>query len=78
MMKNYYLLYKLTNSEILWIVDIGYNYYSLKKRVKDFRSKYETYYIVSKLIDNDLDIYFKQFTRFHIDKNCELLFQTLK
>lgn len=78
MLKNYYLLYKLTNSEILWVVDIGYNYYSLKKRVKDFRSKHETYYIVSKLINNDLDIYFKQFTRFRIDKNCELLFQTLK
>jgi hypothetical protein len=73
----YYLLYKLKNCEILWIVDIVEDYKSLKNRIKDAYLTDDQYYIVRKKIhEEDLYKKCKQFIRFQYNHNCELIYHT--
>ena len=44
----YYLLYKLRNSPLLWIVDESIYKKDLLERIKHFYSDKEVYYIISK------------------------------
>ena len=75
---HYFLLYKLINSEILWIIKVSRRLHKLEKHIKNFNSKIELYYIVSKFINpNSFNYDFKQFTRFHPDKYCTIIYQTL-
>lgn len=61
----YYLLYKLKNSDILWIVQISDNYCELKHRIRNISSDSEIYYIVSKKVSySEIDYEFKQFMKF--------------
>jgi len=73
----YYLLYKLKNNEILWIVKVSDDYYELKDRIKKLSSDIEIYYIVSKLIPfSESNFSVKQFTRFRPDNECDLIYET--
>ena len=74
----YYLLYKLKNSPLLWIVDESLNKKDLLDRIKNFYSEKEVYYIVSKKysiehIKNKLDSKFIRFKIFKIDNKCKLI-----
>ena len=77
MLSFYYLLYKLKNSEIIWIVKISNDLFELKKHIKHVSSDIEKYYIVvndhSVQTDN-LDI--KQFTQFHPSNDWTILYET--
>lgn len=73
----YYLLYKLKNNEILWIVKASDNIYDLKDHVNNFSSYIETYYIVSEQIPlSDCTLNIKQFTKFSINNNIKLHYET--
>ena len=77
----YYLLYKLRNSSTFWIVDESIYKKDLLERIKNFNSKKEIYYIVSKkysieYIKDKLDSKFIRFEKFKIDSNCKLLHNT--
>jgi hypothetical protein len=61
----YYLLYKLKNSKILWVAQVTDHYYKLKYSIRNFSSDIESYYIVSKKVPySEIDVKFKQFTKF--------------
>lgn len=64
--KFYYLLYKLVDKDILWIIDESEDFCNLKKSVKNFISDIEKYYIVvTKYTKDEIDlIYNKKFKRF--------------
>ena len=53
----YYLLYKLKTSPHLWIVTIDNNIDDFLDKLKDFKSNFENYYIIERVIENS-DIYF--------------------
>ena len=77
----YYLLYKLRNNNILWIVDKSIYKKDLLERIKDFYSEKEVYYIISKkysinYIKNKLNSKFKRFQIFKIDNKCKLVHNT--
>ena len=73
----YYLLYKLKNNEILWIVKTSDDFYELKKPIKNFFSNIEKYYIVSKLISySEFNLNVKQFNRFKPDSDCDIVYET--
>lgn len=77
----YYLLYKLRNSPLLWIVDESVYKKDLLKRIKNFYSDKEVYYIISKKysvehIKNKLDSKFIRFEIFKTDNSCKLLHNT--
>jgi hypothetical protein len=75
----YYLLYKVTESELLWIIALSEDYGELKSRIKNFISKSETYFVVFKPTEEkEVDKKFKQFKIFQIDNSCVLLKQTYK
>ena len=62
----YYLLYKLKNSEILWVVKVSVDYSELKYYIRKCSSDSEKYYIVSKEVPySELSLKCKQFTQFH-------------
>ena len=77
----FYLLYKLRNSPILWIVDESVYKKDLLERIKHFYSDKEVYYIISKKysmedIKNKLDSKFIRFEIFKTDKMCKLVHNT--
>lgn len=53
----YYLLYKLKTSPLLWIVTIDNNIDNFLDKLKDFKSNFENYYIIERVIENSY-IYF--------------------
>ena len=77
----YYLLYKLRNSPILWIVDESVYKKDLLERIKHFYSDKEVYYIISKnysmdYIKNKLNSKFTRFEIFKTDSKCKLVHNT--
>ena len=73
----YYLIYKLYNSETLWIVKISDILYDLKKSIRYFFSETEQYYIISKKIHFSQTMFdIKQFTILYLDETCKVLFET--
>jgi len=75
----YYLLYKLKNNKILWVSQISDDYYELKRRIRNFSSDIEKYYIVSKEVHySELKLQvkqFKQFKQFDYNIHCETILQ---
>jgi len=75
--KLYYLLYKLKNSEIIWIVTTSQYRSELKERIKNVSSDVEKYFIVELDIPySQLDNKIKQFTKFDDDEECYLLYES--
>lgn len=77
----YYLLYKLKHYPTLWIVDESKSKTRLYKKIKNFSSNDETYYIVKKKLDRDeyqenLQKKFKRFKNYEIKKNSNIIFST--
>ena len=74
MINCYYLLYKLNNCSILWIVDvmdIPDYFYNI---VKNIKSDHETYYLVYKLVNNiENEIKLKKFSIFKNKKMIKLI-----
>lgn len=69
---NYYILYKVKSSPILWVVDILENINDdLIKNIQNYTSNIETYYLIYK-VDDNTDI-LKRFTKFKIDNSCQLI-----
>lgn len=69
---NYYILYKIKTSPILWVVDILENINDeLIKNIQNYTSDIETYYLIYKVNDNT-DI-LKRFNKFKIDNSCKLI-----
>lgn len=65
----YYLVYKVKNSNILWIFDESNNKDELFNRISDVNSNNETYYIIKKKYNKEIiDIIsktkFKRFKKF--------------
>ncbi len=54
----YYLLYKLAQSPMLWIIQASDDKYELFDRIENFKSTYEQYYIVKRYV-TDLEEQFK-------------------
>jgi len=70
----YYLLYKLKNSEILWVVKVSVDYSELKYYIRKCSSDIEKYYIVSKDVPySELYLKFKQFTKFDYNIHYETI-----
>ena len=64
MVKCYYLVYRLKESNILWIVNVMFNPIDLYKDIEDMISDREQYYIIMKYVD---DIQSElNFTRFSV------------
>ena len=75
----YYLLYKIYNSTILWIVDVNINFYELYDTIKNFKSNKESYYIAQRRIrDCDIEkaLSFKRFQQFQLKKTHKILATT--
>ena len=78
----YYLLYKLTNSDILWIVNVDDQLDDLFKNIVNFKSKEEKYLLVRKnlkfynksLFEEELER--KQFRIFEICSNDKIIYET--
>ena len=69
----YYLLYKLSNNKILWVVKKSNDINELKDPLIGFYSNIEKYYIIS--INTDIST--KQFTKFEYDKyDYTIIYQT--
>lgn len=67
MVSIYYLLYKLKNDDIYWIIKIDYDYYILKDLIKNAIDFHGNYYIVKRIM-KDYSIIYKEFKRFQIFK----------
>ena len=75
--KCYYLLYKLKNSDLRWIVRIDDNPSKLFEHIKHFYSEYEKYYIVQVLVTNiDQELSTKNFTIFSHNEYVNILHET--
>ena len=77
----YYLVYKLRNSSTLWIVDESIYKKHFLKRIKNFYSNEEVYYVISKkysneYIKNKLYSKFIKFEIFKIDNKCKMVHNT--
>ena len=78
----YYLLYKLTNSDILWIVNVDDQLDDLFKNIVNFKSNKEKYLLVRKnlkfynksLFEEELER--KQFRIFEICSNDKIIYET--
>lgn len=61
----YFLVYKLKNSHILWLVKLSDDYYDLKNNIDNFVSSIEQYYIFERFCyPHIIDEKFKQFKIF--------------
>ncbi len=72
----YFLLYKLRNSEILWIVKKSDCIDELEEHIKNFLSNVEKYYIVSSYIDPSTILINKNFTQFEPDETTIIISKT--
>lgn len=80
----YYLLYKISTSPNLWIVDEADNKQTLYERVKDVYSTKEIYYIIKKRLSlNEFEeISNTEFKRFKLynqldNKKSEVVYRTM-
>ena len=79
--KYYYLLYKLKSSKIYWIVEESVDSTDLIDLVKNFKSKQENYYVVSKeypvnIFNKILKLPFKRFRKFEVDAKSHMIYKT--
>ena len=79
--KYYYLLYKVKSSKIYWIVDESTDSTDLIDLVKNFKSKQENYYVVSKeypinIFNHILKSPFKRFKKFEVDTKSHMIYKT--
>ena len=72
----YFLLYKLKNSEILWIVKKSDCIHELEKHIRKFLSNVEKYYIVSSYVDPSTILINKNFTQFEPDETTMIISET--
>ena len=77
----YYLVYKLKNSSALWLSDESIHIDDLYRKIYNFISDKENYYIIRKkysidYINNILNTKFRGFNTFKLDSNCELIYTT--
>jgi hypothetical protein len=73
----YYLLYKLKEQPIFWIVGIDNNKQDLIKHIKGYSSTQDNYYIIKRYIENTKpDLNFKNFTRFYQQITDHVIIQT--
>ena len=72
----YFLLYKLRNSEILWIVKKSDCIDELEEHIKKFLSNVEKYYIVSSYVDPSTILIDKNFTQFEPDETTMIISKT--
>lgn len=80
----YYLLYKISTSSNLWIVDEADNRQTLYERVKDVYSTKEIYYIIKKRLSlNEFEeVSNTEFKRFKLynkldNKKSEVVYRTM-
>ena len=76
----YYLLYKINQHHLLWIVKTAPEYYTLKDHIKNYRSTMDKYYIVkrfvsAKYVEEELNL--KQFNIFKTHKFDIILDETI-
>lgn len=77
----YYLVYKLKTSSTLWISGESTNVDDLYRKIYNFISDKENYYIIRKKytneqIDNIFNTKFKGFKIFNLDEKCEIIYKT--
>ena len=74
----YYLLYKLLDDQTLWIVSADENLDTLYKRVENFKSNIEEYYIIKRSVKNiNKELNIKQFTEFNKNKKDIIIMKTI-
>ena len=71
----YFLVYKLVNSNVCWIVDYSDHGNDLYERIKDFKSSFEKYIIFCETIEKDRKFKYKQFIIYD-PKNSEIVYET--
>lgn len=72
----YFLLYKLRNSEILWIVKKSDCIDELEEHITEFLSNVEKYYIVSSYVHPSTILINKNFTHFEPDETTMIISET--
>tara|TARA_A100001015_G_C14388237_1_gene480646 strand:- start:98 stop:364 length:267 start_codon:yes stop_codon:yes gene_type:complete len=72
----YFLLYKLRNSEILWIVKKSDCINELEEHIRKFLSNEEKYYIVSSYVNSSTILINKNFTQFEPDETTIIISET--
>ena len=74
MTKCFYLVYKITRSPLLWIVNVTNDLIEIYSSFKNFDSNDEKYYIIMKEVEDiDSELNFKRFTIFIKDKNSHII-----
>lgn len=73
----YYLLYQVKNSNINWIVDVNIELTDEFINIINYISKQEIYKIYKRYISTrwiDIELNYKQFRIFNIEKNDKLIY----
>ena len=73
----YFLVYKLINTNVNWIVDYSEDGNYLYEKVKDFKSSFEKYIIYCETIEKDREFKYQQFMIYN-SKNSDLVFKTTR
>ena len=73
----YYLLYKIYNSNFLWIVNISDDYKELKDKIRFVNDEEGSYILVERIEKKNIfDKKFKQYQIFFKKSNDVILFET--
>lgn len=77
----YYLVYRITLSDILWIIDESEYYKSLLYRIGDYQSNIDQYLIIktkhSKFeMVNIYNTDFKRYRIFNVDQKSKIIYKT--
>ena len=72
----FYLVYQIKGIDIYWVADISRDFEGLKGEIEGFYSSFEKYYIVSKYVSHFFMPFFRQFTEFKFNKNCQIIYNT--
>ena len=81
MNKIYYLVYKLSNSDILWIVNTSKDSSELYKNTNKIKYKFndEKYMIIQRKLDNDTlekELIHESFKQFKINPRDKIIFES--
>ena len=81
MNKIYYLVYKLSNSDILWIVNTSEDSSELYKNTNKIKYKFndEKYMIIQRKLDNDTlekELIHESFKQFKINPRDKIIFES--
>ena len=77
----YYLVYKISVSDILWIVDESEYYKSFIDKIEDYQSNIDQYLIIKtrhskfEMINID-NINFKRYRTFDLDSKSKIIYRT--